>query len=371
MASGVGNLGQEELDKITTGRRIGMGFEVDDDAYEMKADTRAADLEDQLYLMAAKLKYPKWDAAPVIRARAASTIGYDSYASSPEGVLQRDLDWLVKGKDARWKTPSKQELEELTPQAFKEFWEPILKNGPIEVMLFGDFKRDEAVDALLKTFGALDQRSENVPTKVAQAPKFPASKSDPEILTHKGDPDRAAAIVAWPTSGGLASIEESRKLEVVTMIFNDRMFEILRSKEGASYSPQVVNNWPVAFDSGGYVSASSQLTPDNIDRFYRVAGSIAKDLRDKPVAEDELKRVTEPLRQMIARASSGNSFWMSQMEGASFDPQKFRALRTLLTDYTVITPQEVQALAQKYLADKTEWKLVVLPETNAVKEGAN
>ena len=371
MASGIGKLGQEELDKITTGRRIGMGFEVDDDAYEMKADTRAADLQDQLYLMAAKLKYPKWDVAPVIRARAASTIGYDSYASSPEGVLQRDFDWLVKSKDPRWKTPNKQEIEELTPQSFKEFWEPILKNGPIEVMLFGDFKRDEAVDALLKTFGALDKRSENRPITVAQSPNFPSPTASPEILIHKGDLDRAAAIVAWPTSGGLNSIEESRKLEVLTMIFNDRMFEILRSKEGASYSPQVVNSWPVSFDSGGYISASSQLTRDNVDRFYSIAESIAKDLRDKPVAEDELKRTTEPLRQMIARASSGNSFWMSQMEGASFDPQKFRALRTLLTDYTVIKPQEVQALAQKYLAEKTEWKLVVLPEADSGKIAAN
>ncbi|MEH6757757.1 MAG: insulinase family protein [Parasphingorhabdus sp.] len=362
MASGVGKLGQEGLDKITTGRRIGLGFEIDDDAYEIKADTRAADLEDQLHLIAAKLQYPRWDEAPVIRGRAASLIGYDSFSASPQAVLQRDLEWLVRGKDPRWKTPDKEDFESLTPEAFKKFWKPVLASGPVELMLFGDFERDETVEAILKTFGALSKRKVDPVSDNGKSPVFPEPKAGPEILVHKGDAERAAAVIAWPTGGGLENIRESRKLEVLVSIFNDRMFEILRSKEGASYSPQVVNSWPVAFQTGGYISASSQLTPDNVDRFYSVAELIAKDLREKPVSPDELTRIVEPLRQLISRASSGNSFWMSQLEGASFNPEKFTVLSTLLSDYTVITPEEVQQLAQKYLKDTTKWKLVVLPE---------
>ncbi|WP_108810350.1 insulinase family protein [Sphingorhabdus sp. Alg231-15] len=364
MASGVGKLGQEELDKITTGRRIGLGFEIDDDAYEIKADTRAADLKDQLHLIAAKLQQPRWDDAPVIRGRAASLIGYDSFSASPQAVLQRDLEWLVRGKDPRWKTPDKDDFNALTPKEFKKFWKPILASGPIELMLFGDFDRDKAVEAVLKTFGALRKRKPDDMPDGGRSPVFPEPKQGPEILVHKGDNERAAALIAWPTGGGLENIRESRKLEVLVSIFNDRMFEILRSKEGASYSPQVINSWPVAFQTGGYISASSQLTPSNVDRFYGVAELIAKDLRENPVSPDEMKRIVEPLRQLISRASSGNSFWMSQLEGASFNPKKFTVLRTLLTDYTVITPEEVQQLAIKYLKDSTKWKLVVLPEGN-------
>ena len=178
-------------------------------------------------------------------------------------------------------------------------------------------------------------------------------------------------MVAWPTGGGLDNVRESRKLEVLTSIFNDRLFEILRSQQGASYSPQVLNSWPVDFETGGYIGAQSQLTPDNIDRFYDVVEMIARDLREKPVSADELQRVVEPLRQLIARASSGNSFWMSQMEGASYNPQKFVARQSLLSDYTVITPEEVQALAIKYLDDNKEWKLVVLPESGGLAANDN
>ncbi|OAN99614.1 peptidase M16 [Sphingomonadales bacterium EhC05] len=371
MASGVGELGQEDLDKITTGRRIGLGFDIDNDAFEITADTRASDLEDQLHLIAAKLEFPRWDPAPVIRARAAAMIGYDSFSGSPEAVLQRDLEWLLKSKDPRWKTPDKEDFAELTADSFQAFWKPILSSGPIELMLFGDFDRDQVVESVLKTFGALKRRKSQAVSEDAVSPQFPAGKLGPEILVHKGDKERAAAMTAWPTGGGLADVRESRKLEVLVSIFNDRLFEILRSQQGASYSPQVVNNWPVEFESGGYIGAQSQLTPGNVDRFYNVVDLIAKDLREKPVSADELKRVVEPLRQLIARASSGNSFWMSQMEGASYMPQKFIALQTLLSDYTVITPEEVQALAQKYLDDETKWKLVVLPEDEKLASNDN
>lgn len=371
MASGVGDLGQEELDKITTGRRIGLGFSIDNDAFEISADTRPSDLEDQLHLIAAKLSNPRWDAAPVIRSKAASLISYDSFSSSPQAVMERDLEWLVRGKDPRWKTPDKEDFGQLTAENFRQFWEPILASGPVELMLFGDFDREQAVESILKTFGALKKRRPLPVQPNATSPHFPGPQAGPEILVHKGDRDRAAAMVAWPTGGGLDNVRESRKLEVLVSIFNDRLFEILRSQQGASYSPQVINSWPVEFESGGYIGAQSQLTPDNVDRFYNVVALIAKDLRENPVSADELQRVVEPLRQLIARASSGNSFWMSQMEGASLNPQKFVALQTLLRDYTVITPEDVQALAVKYLDDGKKWKLVVLPESDQVAANDN
>ena len=59
------------------------------------------------------------------------------------------------------------------------------------------------------------------------------------------------------------------------------------------------------------------------------------------------------------------------MEGATFNPEKFVALQSLLSDYTVITPEEVQALAVKYLDDSKKWKLVVLPESDRLAANDN
>src|SRR3546814_8455340 len=113
MASGVGELGQDELDRLTTGRRIGMQFNIDDDAFEMNAVTRAADLEDQLHLLAAKLAFPRWDKAPVDRMKAGVLAAYDSLSSSPEGVMARDMGQLLRGGDVRWRTPDRAEIDAL------------------------------------------------------------------------------------------------------------------------------------------------------------------------------------------------------------------------------------------------------------------
>ena len=276
-------------------------------------------------------------------------------------MLNRDFSWLTHNKDDRWKTPTPSELDTLTAENFEATWDPILKSGPIEVMLFGDFKREEAIAALEKTFGALPPREAAPIAENAESVRFPDIDNE-NILRHRGDDNQAAAVIAWPTGGGIEDVRESRQLEILSSLFNNRLFEQLREQAGASYAPQVTNNWPVNFAKGGYIAAISQLEPGNIPKFYKIAENIADDLVANPVDADELNRITEPLKQTIERSSTGNSFWLWQMEGASYDRRRIGALRTLYGDYTLTTPERMQALAAKYFGGKDSWKMMVLPK---------
>src|SRR3546814_11206351 len=129
-----------------------MQFNIDDDAFEMNAVTRAADLEDQLHLLAAKLAFPRWDRAPVDRMKAGVLAAYDSLSSSPEGVMARDMGQLLRGGDVRWRTPDRAEIAALTPEAFRATREPLLKSGPIEVQIYGDIVAEQAIALVGKTF---------------------------------------------------------------------------------------------------------------------------------------------------------------------------------------------------------------------------
>ena len=91
MDSGFGNVGREDLDRLATGRKLSLDFDIDDTSFKFSADTRPADLADQLYLFAAKLAMPRWDPNPVVRAQAAARLGYVSTNASAASVLQRDL----------------------------------------------------------------------------------------------------------------------------------------------------------------------------------------------------------------------------------------------------------------------------------------
>lgn len=358
--SGLASLNREDLDQLATGRKLGLDFSIDDTAFVLAGDTRQADLADELYLLAAKIALPDWDPNPVRRAVAAGKIQYDTYNGAPNSVLDRDLQWLLHDRDPRWKTPTPAELDAATPEGFRETWAPLLAQGPVEVDIFGDFNRADAIAALGKTFGALPPRAPLPDTVLS--PSIPAHNTDAVVLTHRGDANQAAALIAWPTGGGEKGVHLSRQLQVLAQVMNNRLYDAMREKVGASYAPQVASTWPLDLPSGGYVAATVQLRPGDMDTFFTAADKIAADLAAKPPTADELARVTEPLKQLVTRASTGNGFFMYQLSGGALDPQKFADLRSILADFTTITPEQVQMLARTFLIKDKSWRLEVLPE---------
>jgi zinc protease len=185
------------------------------------------------------------------------------------------------------------------------------------------------------------------------------------MLTHEGAQTQAAAVIAWPTGGGTDGISESRRLDILAAIFGDRLFDRLRSVAGASYSPSAVSQWPLGLKSGGRVIAVGQVAPENVELFFKLSREIAAELASTPVTEDELRRAIGPMMQYLARASSGNQFWLLQVSGGAYDPNRLNGAKTLVSDYMSITPQILQATAAKYLRPDRDWTLTVLPKTPA------
>jgi zinc protease len=361
VASGIGNLRQDALDRMTSGRQIGFGFEVSDDAFAFSGATRKSDVKEQLQLMAAKFAAPGWDPAPITRLRAAVIAGANSTDSSPAAILSRDLAVLLHGGDQRWAAPGKADANALTPDAFRKFWEPLLATGPIELSIYGDFDTNAVIEAATATFGALPRRLPAKRLNGSDTASGPIA-SKMITLTHKGPIDQAVAVVAWPTGGGLTKVTDSRMLDVLAAIFNDRLFEQFREAEGASYSSNVSSDWPEGLKSGGSFSALAQMKPDTVARFFAVAQAIADDLIAKPVSADELSRAADPIRQRLLRNSSGSPFWLSNLSGGSRDPARVNALRQLPADLRSATPATIQALAKQYFVKEKAFTLKVVPQ---------
>ena len=362
VGSGEATLNQNDLDRISTGRKLGFDFDIDDGAFQFQAETRPSDLADQLYLFAAKLDMPSWNKGPYERAKAAARIQYDTFSTSPQGVLSRDLAYYQHGDDPRYATPTPAQIDKTTLDGFKRVWSQQLASGPVEVQIYGDFDEAAAVADLTKTFGALKTRTTGDYKATAPALGLPKPSTDPIVLRHHGDPDQAAAVISWPTGGGSTDIAQSRQLEILTQLFSNRLLDAMREKLGAAYAPYVYSSWPVDEKAGGAITAIAQVEPKAVPLFFQTADDIAQNLIDNPPTADELNRVIEPLRQQVTRAASSSAFFMSQLEGATWDPKRINSVRSILPDYTQTTPQAMQALAAKYLGKGKSWRLEVLPE---------
>jgi len=368
VSSGLDSLDQNDLDRLASGRKLGFNFRVEEGTFVFEGLTRADDVADQLYLFAAKLAMPRWDAAPVERAKASALLSYDSYNGNPNGVINRDLEWLLHSKDPRFATPSPEAMRQTTPEGFKQVWSRLLAQGPVEVDVFGDFDREAVVEALSRTFGALLPREPAPASALTALQPVPAADGQTVTLTHRGEPDQAAALIAWPTGGGSDALPQSRKLEVLAQVFSNRLLDAMREKLGASYSPYVGSNWPLDLNSGGRILALAQLPPEQVPAFFSAADQIASDLATSGPSADELGRVTEPMRQLLMRLQTGHSFWLSQLQGSAFDRNRLAYLPTLMRDYTVVTPEEIQALAARYLM-RDGYRVAVVPESRAAASG--
>ena len=361
MASGMAGVGLNDFDSLLAGRKLGLDFAIEDGTFVFQGMTRQEDLADQLYLFAAKLALPRWEANPVERAKASAVLGYDSYDSDPNGVLTRDLDWLLHDRDPRFATATPEQIRTATPAGFEKVWSRLLSEGPVEVQVFGDIDRAATIEALSRTFGALPPRAPLSAQVLARGTSFPAGTPHPVRLVHSGEGDQAAAMVAWPTGGGVAGLPESRKLEVLAQVFSNKLLDALRERAGAAYAPFVSSNWPVDTEEGGFVFALVQVQPELVPVFFAEAQKIADDLAANGPSEDDLARAVEPYKNFLARAQTGHMFWLSQLEGSASDPRRIEQLYTLFSDYAEVTPEQMRALAQKYLLDGKAFKLEVMP----------
>ncbi len=360
--SGVGPLGQNELDRMVAGRKITFDFGIGDGAFEFEGITRAEDLDAQLYLFAAKLVLPRWDVAPVERAKASALLSYDAFGGDPMGVLNRELDQLLRGGDSRFATPTPDQLRAANASEFRRIWSRLLTQGPVEVSVFGDIDPERTVELLGNTFGALPER-DPLPAKVASRPlPNPQPSASPVILRHEGSSDQAAALIAWSTGGGSSGLPQSRKLELLAQILGNRLLDRLREADGASYTPFATSDWPLDAQSGGYVMALVLVQPSDVDMVFSLAREIVQDLATNGPTPDELQRVVEPVRQGIFRAQTGHTFWLNRLQGGTQDPLRLANLPNLAIDYTETTPDEISALAQRYLVDERSLRIVVLPQ---------
>ena len=359
--SGLGDLNQEDLDRLATGRKLGFDFAIGEGAFTFGAQTRKQDLADQLYLFAAKLGMPRWDAAPLARAKAAGRLAYQSFESNPAGVINRDLEYYLYGQDRRFVTPTPDMLESVTLDQFRGFWSEALAQGPVEVLIFGDYDKEAAVETLRRTFGALPPRKP-IPSDVAARDIGFATPGETLVRYHQGEADQAAAVMAWPVGAGPAEIRKSRQLAILTEVFNNRLRDAMRERAGASYAPVVRLDWPTDVESGGSVTALAQLRPGDVPTFFSETDRIARELTEAPPSEAELAEATEPLRNYYERISSGNYFFLLELENSTVDPRRMQALRGLLNDYSQTSPEIMQALAQEYFGGTPGWRMAVIPQ---------
>ena len=369
--SGLAGLDLDGMERLLTGRRIALVFGVDEDAFALAGQTNAADLADQLRLLTAKLTHPRWDAGMFARFRGAAVESFDLHLSSAAARASREMGGVLRPGDERWRPIEKAEMRSVTVDQFRDFFEPLLATGPVHAIIVGDIELEAAVDAIRRTVAALPRRPEPAIAARATALRPPAPAPTPRTFTHQGDPDQAYALIGWSTLGGVDRIRERRALALAANIFEARLFDRLREQEGAAYSPDAIHLAANAFPSWGVFYAAAEVRPRNTEVFFRIAREIVADLAAHPAGADEFARAQNPVVSGIERRLATNAYWIDALENWERSMRDIENVRTYLSDYRALTPEDVRRAVATWVTDQGDWSMLVLPSRGEPAREAN
>jgi zinc protease len=368
--SGIGSLDLDALERLLTGRRMGLAFAIDEDAYVLAGTTSPDDLNDQLRLLTAKLTDPRWDPALFRRFQTSANESFDLQFATASARGGRELPALLHGGDPRWQAATREQLAGATPEAVQAFYAPRLAEGPVHAVIVGDVTLDQAIEAIRRSTGALPTRQTPPPASDPAAVLPPRPNPQPVGFTHTGDPSQAFALIGWSTLGGTGSIKERRALALAGNMLQVRLFDRLREAEGASYSPSATHTSSETFSNWGIFYAASEVRPDRVPIFFSVAREVVADLAARPALPDEFARAQNPVVSGIQRRLATNGYWLEAIESFATDPTEVAAVRSYLADYSALTPQDVQRAVAKYVTEQGDWSMVVLPARAAAGQPA-
>ncbi len=359
---GLGKLTAEEVEQVLASTVYGASLGVDEDAFVLSGRTRPQDFERQLQVLAAYLTDPGWRPEPFERMRAFGTTLLAQLESTPSGVFSRDAEALLRSGDPRWRFPTREQFQTARLEALKTLLQEPMSRDPVEVIVVGDISVDEAVEQVAATFGALPARRPTAtPAPGGNVLRFPAGGGEPVRLSHNGREDQAMAFIAWPGIDFAGNPQEARRLRLLEQVLRLRLVDELREKQGVTYSPNTRLEAGWAFPGYGYVAASVQAPPDKLAGFFATASEIARDLRGRPITDDELERARRPRVETITRSQATNEYWLNALSEGQTDPRRLDAIRASVPGLERITAAEVQEAARRYLKDETAWKLVITP----------
>ena len=353
----------DDIRTMMAGKSVGASVSFGAENMVVSGSTVPEDLDDQLNLMTAYATSPGYRAEAQSQYEKYIQSFYPTLDSTPGGVSGRDVPRLIRSGDTRYGFPSEADLLNLTFDDIKTWRAKYVDNTAIEVSVVGDVDIESIITAVGRTFGALPTRAKTE-AKIPDSAKklvFPKGSKAPVKLTHAGDPTTAMLQLYWPGPDG-ADAQVSRRVSLMSTMFRLRLTEELREAEGASYSPSAFSYSPRLYPGYGYVGASLELSPDEIDLMSEKVEKIAAEFRAGQIDAALFERAIKPAQESIETSLENNGYWMNVISSAQTDEEPLNRHRSRAEAYQTMTVEDIKPLAAEIFDPGKVYKVQILPE---------
>ena len=357
-AGGLGKHSADELQTLLAGKTVSGGFGVGADSFGAYGRTNADDLELQMQLWAAYLTDPGFRPEGEAQWKQAIAVFMPQLDATPAGIARRDVSRILANGDIRYGFGAEADLAARTYEELKPYLERAATEGAIEIAIVGDVEEDAAIAAVASTFGALPERlAEALPFDEARDVTFSDTPKSVD-LKHAGLEKQAMAMTYWKADDGFDH-KVSATQSLLRAVLRLKLTDKLREELGATYSPRAGNTASEVFPGYGYISASSEVEPQDIERTQAAIEEIAAQMASGGISEDELQRARKPILEGMEEAEEDNGSWIGLIDEAQSLPGDLDRWRNDEAVYEAITVEELTTAAARYFTPENTLKISI------------
>ena len=362
LTGGLGHYDNVELARRLAGDSLDFGFSVEEEGFYFTGMCGPDKLEKLLQVITAFLTDPAFRPEGFQGTVSRLQSYYPTVNREPVQFLRSACPTVMASGDFRYGLVPPDRIQQRSLAEVTAWLKPVLAKGAIEIGLAGDLDVESALGALSRTLGALPPRDVDPKPDPARHPVLPAKSINQTWILEGGDPHKAAVRVYWPGIDD-DDFTESRRIQVLAEILNDRLRVKIREELGATYGPQDEVWGSEVWKGFGYFYVEIETAPAMAERVAVLTRRIAADIVSKGITEDEFERVIEPRLASLKQELRNNSYWthhvLSRMQE---NPLRVSWPLTRSSDYHGMLRKDVEETARKYLGGGRVYIFIARPK---------
>ena len=336
-----------ELEKIMAGEHVSMNFGLAADRIRLSGSTTAEDFELQCKLLVAGILHPGYRQDGEERLRRGLASMFNRFETTSNGAFSYQAPRHIYGSDPRFITPTREQMEQCTTEQVKEALSPWLQKGAMEISVVGDFKVEDVIPALLRTFGSMPMRNTEF-TKLTDE-ETDVSKARwgmRTFLPYTTDLDKTIVTQIRPCGDGMDH-RRNRRMQVLANITREKLFDGIRAQLGETYSPSVRFAPNSDLRNAATITTSSEGVVSNRVKVTTAMDAILVELGQGKITQEDLNCALRPYISRTIKGLRSMGYWENALASLQSDPRQLPLLRNLVEDVKSISLEEIQQLARE------------------------
>jgi zinc protease len=358
MASGVGKFGALKLDKLLTGRVVGVRPFIGEITHGMGGGSAPNDLEALFQLIYLRFTAPRADptAFAALQARALALL--PNQDASPEVAFNQAIGAALSGDNPRRRSETPETVAQWNLEKSLAFYKARFANAGNFTFIFVGSFTPEAIRPLVETYLA------SLPATTARESWRDLGIATPrgviEKTVRKGLEPRAEVAIVF--SGPFQYDDASRlALRTMVLLLQSRLNDAIREELGGTYSI-VVDSQTAKFPTPEFrVRIDWACDPARVDtlvqRVFTEVGA-AKDMR---LTADQMDRVRDILVRQLDEDRQENGYLLNQLSRAYEDREAEAVGANPLKEIAALDGDAIQLAARRYLDTGNYVKVALLP----------